>query len=193
VSGAPTVREWTQGGSNQVVHGFRWRSVWRVAGSVDEVISVLADVESFPRWWPSVYRSVKTLSDGRADGVGRRVALRTTGWLPYSLRWVSTLTEPVTARGFAVAASGDMIGTGTWAFEQDGPEVVLTFDWSVSASKPLIRQLSWLCTPLFAANHRWSMARGEESLRLELRRRRTGSTHQVPRPPRVTFAAAETS
>jgi hypothetical protein len=170
-------------------------SVWRVAGTVDEVMTVLADVETLPRWWPSVYRSVRTLSEGRADGVGQRVAQRTTGWLPYSLRWVSTLIEPVTDRGFAVAASGDMNGTGRWTFEQDGPEVVLRFDWCVIATKPLVRRLSWLCKPVFAANHRWSMARGEESLRLELRRRRAAphSIVDIPRPPRATFAAVGTS
>ena len=178
-----------------MAQSYRCASVWRVAGTVDEVTAVLADVESLPRWWPSVYRSVRTLSEGRADGVGRRVSLRTTGWLPYSLRWVSTLTEPVTRRGFAVAASGDLAGTGQWTFEQDGPEVVLTFQWSVSANKPLVRRLSWLCKPAFAANHRWSMARGEESLRLELRRRRAAghALDHIPQPPRATFAALGSS
>jgi hypothetical protein len=31
-----------------------------------------------------------------------------------------------------------------------------------------------LFKPIFSANHRWAMARGEESLRRELSRRRTG-------------------
>jgi len=53
-----------------------------VAGTVGEVMAVFADVESLPRWWPSVYRSARTLSEGGSDGVGRRVELRTTGWLP---------------------------------------------------------------------------------------------------------------
>ena len=47
--------------------------------------------------------------------------------------------------------------------------------------------------PLFEANHRWAMARGEESLRLELARRRATSDAaraQVPAPPGpVTYAA----
>jgi hypothetical protein len=52
---------------------------------------------------------------------------------------------------------------------------VITYNWRVSAIKPLLRWLSWLLRPVFAANHRWAMARGEESLRLELRRRRATS------------------
>jgi hypothetical protein len=45
--------------------------------------------------------------------------------------------------------------------------------------------------PLFAANHRWAMARGEESLRLELARRRAAGDPTVlaalPAPPGPTF------
>jgi len=48
-----------------------------------------------------------------------------------------------------------------------------------------------LLKPAFSANHRWAMARGEESLRLELRRRRALSRGQgagsVPPPPAPTF------
>ena len=72
----------------------------------------------------------------------------------------------------------------------DGPEVVITYDWQVSASKPLLRKLTWLLRPIFAVNHRWAIARGEESLRLELRHRRTKSDHErrvVPAPPPTTF------
>ena len=31
---------------------YRFLTVWRVAGTVDEVMDVLADAESLPRWWP---------------------------------------------------------------------------------------------------------------------------------------------
>ena len=74
-------------------------------------------------------------------------------------------------------------------FEQDGPEVVITYDWQVSAAKPLLRRLSWLLKPVFSANHRWAMERGEESLRLELRRRRSAGSDRpaVPPPPATTF------
>jgi hypothetical protein len=45
--------------------------------------------------------------------------------------------------------------------------------------------------PTFGANHRWAMARGEESLRLELMRRRAKTAAErlaVPAPPGPTFA-----
>jgi hypothetical protein len=173
-----------------VSKNYRILSEWRVTETVREVMDVLDDVQALPRWWPAVYASAELLDDGTPDGVGRKVALRATGWLPYTLSWTSTLTEPVTERGFAIRSGGDMVGTGRWTFQHEGPDVVLAFDWNVEIAKPLVRRLTWLLKPVFAANHRWAMARGEESLRLELRRRRqeagTGA-ERVPPPPGPTF------
>jgi hypothetical protein len=170
---------------------YEFFTVWRVAGTIDEVKDVLGDAESLTRWWPAVYLQVNQIEAGAADGVGRAVDLHTKGWLPYTLRWILRITEPMTDEGFALEASGDLEGTGRWTFEQDGPEVVITYDWRISATKPLLRRLSWLLKPGFAANHRWAMARGQESLALEMRRRRAKNDPErarVPPPPPTTFA-----
>lgn len=151
---------------------YRFLTAWRVAGSVAEVRAVLSDSASLPRWWPSVYLAVIPRVDGGPDGVGRTVEVLTKGWLPYTLRWTLRITETMTDAGFALAASGDLQGTGRWTFAQEGPEVVITYDWRVMATKPLLHRLSWLLRPAFEANHHWAMRRGEQSLALELRRRR---------------------
>jgi hypothetical protein len=166
-------------------------TVWRVPGTVAEVKAVLSDGRTLPRWWPSVYLSVAPRERGDADGVGSVTDLHTKGWLPYTLRWTVTITEPITDAGFALSAAGDLIGTGRWTFVQDGPEVVITYDWRVRATKPLLRRCSPVLRPAFEANHRWAMARGEESLRLELRRRRAAmgaGLADVPPPPGPTFS-----
>ena len=169
---------------------YRFFTVWRVAGTVHEVMAVLSESESLPRWWPAVYLNVEPVAEAGPDGTGAIVDLHTKGWLPYTLRWALTITEPMTDTGFALTAAGDLNGAGRWTFTTDGPEVVITYDWRVSAAKPLLRRLSWLLKPAFAANHRWAMARGEESLRLELRRRRAArgeGAGSVPPPPAPTF------
>jgi hypothetical protein len=157
-----------------------------VPGTIAEVQAVLGDSGSLTRWWPSVYLGVVPVADGAPGGVGRTVEVFTTGWLPYTLRWTLRITEPMTETGFALAASGDLDGTGRWTFALDGPEVVITYDWRVTATKPLVARLSWLLRPVFEANHRWAMARGQESLALELRRRRNPAA-DVPPPPGPTF------
>jgi hypothetical protein len=50
--------------------------------------------------------------------------------------------------------------------------VNVTYDWRVKAEKPLLRYISFLLKPVFAANHRWAMRQGEQSLQRELARLR---------------------
>ena len=144
---------------------------WRVPGTQEEVSGILGDPLDLPRWWPSVYLSVREIEPGDANGVGRVVELHTKGWLPYTLRWRFRTTESRRPFGFSLEAWGDFEGTGVWTFAQDGGYVNITYDWRILAEKPLLRYLSFLLKPIFSANHRWAMARGEESLRAELGRR----------------------
>lgn len=166
---------------------------WRVPGTVAEVSAVLADAADLPRWWPAVYLEARVLEAGAADGVGRVVELYTKGWLPYTLRWRFRVTESRAPDGFALEAWGDFVGQGVWTFAQEGERVAVTYDWKISAEKPLLRRLSFLLKPIFAANHRWAMRTGEESLKLELRRRQARSATEraaVPPPSGPTFVGA---
>ena len=155
---------------------YRFLTRWRVQGTAREVSDILEDVRSLPRWWPSVYLDVQVLDEGRSeDHVGRRVELHTRGWLPYTLRWGFRVVESRPPHGFVLEAQGDFVGRGEWVLRQDGEEVDVSYDWRIRADKPLLRRLSFLLKPLFTWNHRWAMARGEESLRAELVRRRNAA------------------
>ncbi len=159
---------------------------WRIQGVSDEIYDLISHPLDFPRWWPSVYLQTEEIAPGDEGGIGRRVRLHTKGWLPYTLRWESCSTESARPHRLALSATGDFIGRGIWTFEQDGQFVNVVFDWKLTADKPLLRYLSFLLKPLFSANHRWAMARGLESLELELSRRRAQSQverQQVPAPP----------
>jgi len=161
---------------------------WCVQGALKEVSDIIGDARELTRWWPSVYLDVRVLEPGDEHGLGKVVSLYTKGWLPYTLRWDFRVTS-VQRDGFALVASGDFDGRGIWIFEQDGPWVNITYDWKISAEKPLLRYFSVLVKPIFSANHRWAMARGEESLRLELARRHAKTSEEralIPAPPRPT-------
>ena len=154
------------------VHDYRFVTKWRVDGTREEVYRILERPEELPRWWGDVYLDVREISPGDESGLGRLVALRTRGWLPYTLQWRLRVTDTSRPAGFGFEASGDFEGTGRWKFVQDGPTVNIRFEWVVRAEKPLLRYGSVLLKPLFAANHHWAMARGEQGLRLELARQR---------------------
>jgi hypothetical protein len=142
---------------------------WRVEAGIEEVSDILEDAEGLARWWPSVYLEVRKLPDGVVD-------LYTKGWLPYRLRWQFRVSQNRRPHGFSIEAWGDLVGRGEWTLTQDGAYANVDYDWRVRADKPLLRYLSFIFKPIFAANHRWAMARGEESLKLELLRRRIGQT-----------------
>lgn len=152
---------------------YRFVSVWAIEGTVNEVADILGDAMALPRWWPSVYLSIEQLRPPDARGLGRRVKVLTKGRLPYTLRWEFEVVESRYPHGFSVVATGDFEGRGVWTIEQDGPAVRITFDWRILAEKPLLKRLSFLLKPVFEANHRWAMARGEESLAAEVVRRRS--------------------
>ena len=161
---------------------------WRVQGDLHEVADILADAPALTRWWPSVYLDVQETKPGDDQGIGKEVALFTKGWLPYTLRWHFRVTESNYPHGFVLEAWGDFDGRGEWKLEQDGEWVNATYDWCLRAEKPLLKRLTFLMRPIFEANHRWAMARGEESLRLELARRASVEHLRplIPPPPGAT-------
>jgi hypothetical protein len=167
---------------------YHFMTVWRVKSTIEEVSKIIGDARELARWWPSVYLDVNVLEEGDEHGVGKVVSLYTKGWLPYTLRWQFRVTE-ARPDGFTLVAWGDFDGRGIWTFEQDGEWVNVMYDWKIKAEKPLLRYFSFIMKPLFSANHHWAMAKGEESLKLELARRYAANQEEralIPEPPRST-------
>jgi len=168
------------------IHDYHFVTRWLVPGTPREVSDVLGNPDDLPRWWPSVYLEAEPVAPGGPDGVGRATRLVTRGWLPYRLAWTLRVTESRDPHGFLIEMEGDLAGRGEWSFESAGAWVGVSFDWRVEARKPLLRLLAPVLRPAFEANHRWAMRRGEESLKLELERRRAASEwekERIPAPP----------
>jgi hypothetical protein len=177
---------------------YHFVTTWRIAATPDEITAVLGDAAGLGRWWPSVYLKVTVLEAGDENGLGKVVDLWTKGFLPYTLRWRFTVTESDPPHGFKLEASGDFVGRGIWTLRpaaepeaQVGPSTLVTYDWLILAEKGVLKTLSPIMKPIFAANHRWAMARGEQSLRLEIARRHAEDDPAVlaaiPPPPSPTF------
>lgn len=170
---------------------YHFITVWRLKSTCQEIFDILSDAPDLARWWPSVYLDVHELNPGGDYGVGRVIDLYTKGWLPYTLRWQFRVTQVNKPYGMRLDASGDFVGRGIWTFEEDGEYVNAIYDWKIAATKPLLRQLSWLFKPVFSANHHWAMRMGEISLNLELARRHAATREErllIPAPPQPTFA-----
>ncbi len=188
---APADATTTHRASNE----YAFLTTWSVPAAPDDIVDVLGDAEALPCWWPSVYLDATVLDPGDKNGLGRVVDLHTKGWLPYTLRWQFRVTESDPPHGFTIEASGDFVGRGIWTLtpetdgQSGGPRTRVEYEWRISAQKGLIKRMSFLMKPIFAANHRWAMARGEESLRLELARRKAAAElAAIPAPPGPTFS-----
>jgi hypothetical protein len=172
------------------INDYHFITQWRMQARMEEVVTVLADALGLPRWWPAVYLDVQELAPGDANGIGRTIDLYTKGWLPYSLRWRFVVTE-IGEGHIVLTADGDFVGRGIWTLRPDPTNewVDITYDWQIRARKPLLRSLSFLFKPIFEANHHWAIRKGEESLRLEIARRRAKNAAeraQIAPPPGPT-------
>jgi hypothetical protein len=145
-------------------HDYSFVTRWRVPATREETAAILSDAAALPRWWGSVYLAVEP------EGDTWRV--RSRGWLPYTLCWSFERTASDLPKSFALRARGDLAGAGRWEFHESSGHTEATFVWRVRAEKPLLRYLSWLLKPVFAANHRWAMAQGERAIAHEVARRR---------------------
>jgi hypothetical protein len=177
---------------------YHFITTWRIAATPDEITEILGDAEALARWWPSVYLDVRVLEPGDATGLGKAVELWTKGFLPYTLRWRFTVSQSEPPTGFRLDAEGDFVGRGIWTLKAEvadgqpgGPLTSVVYDWLIVAEKGVLKRLSPIMKPIFAANHRWAMAQGERSLRLEVARRHAGSDpairSAIPAPPGPTF------
>jgi uncharacterized protein YndB with AHSA1/START domain len=145
-------------------------TAWRIKGRIEQVYDVLSRPREFPRWWPEVYLAVAEVKPGDAKGVGRVVALRTKGKLPYELHWQAEMTAAEKPHRMSIRARGDLDGRGEWRFRQEGEWVVVTYDWTVLVTKAWMVYLAPLLRPVFVWNHKWAMRRGLEGLMRELAR-----------------------
>lgn len=145
---------------------------WRVKARAEEVYDIISQPLDYPRWWPAVYLEVR-------EGAGRRFQVHSKGWLPYTLRWEFGTAEAISPRRIVIEVAGDFDGRGVWSFTQDGEHLDITFDWTVTANKPMLRYLSPVLRPAFEANHRWAMAQGEICLRQELIRYRARTPEEL--------------
>ncbi len=143
---------------------------WTMDAPISDVYGLISHPLDYPRWWPEVYLAVTEIEKGNDDGLGRLVELHTKGRLPYTLRWRARTIEVNKPVRIAIEATGDFVGRGIWTLAPMAPAgpTTVEFDWRLRADKPMLKRLSFLLKPVFSANHRWAMARGEENLRREL-------------------------
>lgn len=140
---------------------FVFRSEWRLPAAPARVYDVLAEVESYPRWWPQVRRA------HRIDATSGELTCRSL--LPYDLVFVMQ-QEVQDPRDLILRATmtGDLSGTSQWTVTADGDGARAVFDEDVAVGSGLLAAAGRLFRPALKFNHDLMMRAGERGLRAYL-------------------------
>ncbi len=143
---------------------------WRFEASPERAFELIRKPLEFPRWWGTVYLKVEQIDPGDKDDVGAKVRSIPRAGCLIGCDGIQRLQLAARPSNLALRATGDFEGRGVWTLQRDGRFTNLTFDWELTAEKPLLRYLSFLLRPLFEWNHRWATEQGRIGFEEELKR-----------------------
>lgn len=159
---------------------------WKIDGtSLDELCAVLADVENYARWWPAAFVASYEVEAGDDAERGRVVAVESKGFLPSVYRWSLRTLEVQRPERLRFETFGDLEGSASWTLSTEGSTTVATWTWEGEVHRPVARAFA----SVFTRDQAWAFARGEQSVALELARRRARSDDaraKVDAPPGPT-------
>jgi uncharacterized protein YndB with AHSA1/START domain len=138
---------------------YRFVDTWHLAADIEHVYDLVGEPLRYPDWWGDVWLSAE--GDGGEPEPGKHVDVVTRGFLPYRIRWSLTCLEVDRPHRIHSRLEGDFEGTGTWLLSEDAAGTIAELDFRPDVRKPGVRQLTPVLRPLFSANHRWAMKRGQ--------------------------------
>ena len=136
---------------------------WRFSAPLQRVWEVVLDIERYPGWWKNFRRVSITRGDGRS--IGSVIECEVRGSLPYSLRYSLEVMEAEQYRHILLRSTGDLVGTGRWAFSGGDPEARAVYYWDVATTNPILNLVAPLAKGALARNHEKVMANGFAALR----------------------------
>lgn len=143
------------------LNDYVFRSVWSVHAPAGTVFMVLADLGSYPAWWPEV-RGIRRGGRDSAELACRSV-------LPYTLVFrASREREDALAGVLRARLTGDLDGYCCWrirsADRADGL-TRMTWEQRVTLRNGSLRMVAPFVRPLLRFNHELMMRSGERGLR----------------------------
>ncbi len=143
---------------------YRFRSTWTLDEPLGAVWAALASPTTWPRWWPGCV-IVESLSGQTTPCVGNCYRFYWRGALPYCLVICICITHLDAPKRMGGDVEGPIEGRAEWRLWEDRDRTKVSFEFSVSGSKPWMRYVAPAARPLFRWNHARLMASGERGLR----------------------------
>ena len=136
---------------------------WRFKAPLARTWSVVLDIQHYPEWWKNFRRVRLVQGDGKS--IGSIVWCEVRGSLPYSLRYSLEVLEVTEYRHLLLRSTGDLVGTGRWAFSEADGATEATYYWHVATRNPILNLIAPLAKSLLARNHQQVMANGYAALK----------------------------
>ncbi|EPH42183.1 SRPBCC family protein [Streptomyces aurantiacus] len=147
-------------------HDLLFTGRWRAPLPAEALYAKLADIGSYPTWWPS-FRSVRQTAERECEVVIR-------SFLPYELTFrLTPVVEDPAAGVLEAALDGDIAGSVRWRVTPaaphasgtprsggEHPSCVAHFTEHVTVRKPALRRWMPLARPVFHLNHAVAMRAG---------------------------------
>jgi len=140
---------------------------WHFTQSLDRVWALIEDTDHWPDWWPAV-KKVETILEGDETGLG---AVRRISWgtaLPYTLTFDVEVTRIEHHDSIEGRAFGELQGIGLWNFHEEPEGTHVRYLWRVDLTRPWMKLLAPILSPMFAWNHNKVMCWGLEGARKRL-------------------------
>jgi uncharacterized protein YndB with AHSA1/START domain len=134
---------------------------WQLAAPVDAVWEHIADLRSYPRWWPEFLET--TVLEERG-GVGDRVKAALSAHMRFELQ-TTRLDPPHTVE---MRLHGDLNGYLHWMLEPVAGGTRLTFEGHLQLDKWLLHALAPIVRPVVSWNQTRMFRHGERGLRADL-------------------------
>jgi hypothetical protein len=149
---------------------------WYFKAPVESVWDELADVKSWPSWWPSWRKAEFHGSESKVQ-LGTITDNEVKGELPYSLRFINEVTLLQTPYLMENKSSGDLVGKGKIVLEQQDDGTAVTIYWDVATSNPIFNLLGKLpfVRAMIERNHDYVMDDGFRGLKQRLEQRNFSS------------------
>lgn len=139
------------------LNAYRFVSRWHVSANRDTVFDALADLQSYPKWWPQV-RLVEPVDEENAAVVARSL-------LPYALRLTLTRhTEDRDHGVLQVRIGGDIAGWARLTLQSSGESSTLLYEQQVTVTRRSLRAVAPFARPAMRWNHWLMMRAGERGL-----------------------------
>lgn len=150
---------------------FEFTTNWKFPHDLDTIWNYVSQIPKYPQWWPGIVHA--KLIQGNEGEIAIANQFQFTVASPlYTLHYQTETRDYEPGKYIAIAATGDLSGTGRWEFRHLPKETHATFTWHVSITPPLLRTVSYIppIRPIMRFFHNRLMSAGEKGLGLLLKR-----------------------